>query len=149
MPGAEQLAPLLAGHLMHTDRGLRGVHRGECYRGATRRAVCPVGLMRHDSDSIGRDTLSNAERMESREHQRDPSAGSLADAVGGLVSFVSPGRHNGIVQERCGVLSTCWVVCPGGLRGASAHAFSLMIKRASTTVTLSAPPAAFASSTRR
>src|SRR5215471_21089706 len=75
IPSAEQLAPLPACYLMHTGSGVSGTQRGDCYRGTTRRAVCPAGLMCHDANSIGRDTLSNTERTGLRERENTITEG--------------------------------------------------------------------------
>src|SRR5713101_5299734 len=81
--------------------------------------------------------------------------GSLAGSRAGAVRAVCAGRGTdaSVARKLVGACSVpCGALCAGGLLGllgGSGRTFSLTIRRASNTVTLSAPPAAFAASTRR
>src|SRR5207245_845369 len=78
--------------------------------------------------------------------------GSLAGSLAGVAGAVYAGRGTdaSVARRLVGACAApCGALRNGGLSGASERPFSLTIRRASNTVTLSAPPAAFAASTRR
>src|SRR5215470_19585764 len=107
------------------------------------------------------------------------AAGVVVCAAGGRASLLLSGNCDGAVKEPRGAgaaglfsrgeaacadrgtdtsvarglagmgAAPCGALRAGGLLGASGRTCSLTLRRASSTVTLSAPPAAFAASTRR